>query len=189
MVAQFLRRLRRMPDRLLHRRRRRAAFTALLARQPPERVLVLCNGNIFRSPFAAAVLRRAVGPQGVRVESAGLVGPGRPSPPDALAAAATSGVDLSTHRAQLVTADLVRWADLILVMDGRQRRILCERFGRAPRDIVLLGDFDPEPVPTRGIEDPVEQSVEVCRRVYARIARCVAALVQALRGAPSAARR
>jgi protein-tyrosine phosphatase len=152
-------------------------------------MLVLCNGNIFRSPFAAAVLRRAAGPHGARVESAGLVGPGRPSPADALAAAATSGVDLSAHRAQLVTAELVRWADLILVMDGRQRRTICERFGRAQRDVMLLGDFDPQPVTTRGIEDPVEQSVELCRRVYARIERCVAALVQALWGAPAGARR
>src|SRR5256886_4153179 len=62
-VAQLLRRLRQMPDRLLHPRRRRAALESLIARQPPARVLVVCNGNIFRSPFAAAVLRRVAGPR------------------------------------------------------------------------------------------------------------------------------
>ena len=65
-------------------------------------------------------------------------------------------------------------------MDAMQRRMICERFGRSSRDVLLLGDFDPLPVSTRGIEDPVEQGPEVCARVYARIERCVEELAQAL---------
>ncbi len=182
MVSQLLRRLRQMPDRLLHPRRRRAALASLNARRPPARVLVVCNGNIFRSPFAAAVLRRVIGPRGVQVESAGFLGPGRPAPRDAQTAAARHGIDLSPHRSQLITAELVRWAELVLVMDARQRQVICDRFGRAPRDIVILGDLDRGPVFTRGIEDPVEQSVEVCQRVYGRIERCLAELVNVLWG-------
>jgi hypothetical protein len=49
--------------------------------------------------------------------------------------------------------------------------------------VLLLGDFDPLPVASRGIEDPVEQGPEVCARVYARIERCVEELAQALGGA------
>src|SRR5436190_1524782 len=67
-VSQLLRRLRQMPDRLLHPRRRLAALASLNARRPPARVLVVCNGNIFRIPFAAVVLRRVIGPRGVQVE-------------------------------------------------------------------------------------------------------------------------
>ena len=80
-VAELLRQLRRVPNRMLHRSRRRAALALLAARPRPANILVLCNGNIFRSPFAAAVLRRTVGSSGIRVESAGFIGPGRPSPP------------------------------------------------------------------------------------------------------------
>jgi hypothetical protein len=58
--------------------------------------------------------------------------------------------------------------------------------------VLLLGDFDPLPVASRGIEDPVEQGPEVCARVYARIERCVEELAQALvgitRSEPAAAR-
>jgi protein-tyrosine-phosphatase len=176
-VAELLKRLVRVPDRLLHARRRHAALASLLARQPPARVLVVCNGNMFRSPFAAAALRRVAGPR-VQVESAGFLGPGRATPRDALSAAAGRGVDLSAHRSQLITGPLVQWADLIVVMDAAQRRTLCDRFGCRERDILILGDLDPERITTRGIEDPVEQSVEVCRRVYARIERCVAELVR-----------
>jgi len=174
-----------MPDRLLHRSRRRAALGALRARRPPACVLVLCNGNIFRSPFAAAVLQRELNLRGagsMRVASAGFAAHGRPSPPHAIAAAARHGIDLAGHTSQLVVAPVARAADLIVVMEELQRRSFCERFGRATRDVLLLGDLDPMPVMSRAIEDPVEQDPEVCERVYARIERCVGELGRALGG-------
>jgi protein-tyrosine-phosphatase len=81
-----------------------------------------------------------------------------------------------------VVADLARAADLIVVMEDLQRRSICERFGRARRDVLLLGDLDPLPVMTRAIEDPVERDPEVCERVYARIERCVGELAHAVAG-------
>jgi len=172
-----------MPDRLLHRSRRRAALGALRARRPPACVLVLCNGNIFRSPFAAAVLQRELTVRGagsMRVESAGFAGHGRPSPPHAVAAAARHGIDLAGHTSQLLVAPVARAADLIVVMEELQRRTICERFGRVARDVLLLGDLDPMPVTSRAIEDPVEQGPAVCERAYARIERCVGELARAL---------
>lgn len=182
-VAELLRRLRRVRDRIRHRARRRAALAALAARRPPASVLVLCNGNIFRSPFAAALLQRELerrGAGGMSVESAGFTAPGRASPPHAIAAAARHGIDLAGHSSQLVVAPLARAAALIVVMEELQARSICERFGRSTRDVLLLGDLDPLPATSRAIEDPVEQDAEVCERVYARIERCVGELVRAL---------
>ena len=109
-VSGLLSRISRVPDRLLHNGRRRAALAALAgAERVPTSVLVICNGNIFRSPFAAAVLRRALELRGlgrVRVDSAGFAGPGRPTPADAVAAAARRAIDLSRHASQLVMADV-----------------------------------------------------------------------------------
>jgi protein-tyrosine-phosphatase len=178
LLAQFL------PKRLLHASRRRAALAALRRpRRRPAFVLFVCHGNLFRSPFAAAVLQRVLrrgGARHIQVDSAGLLGPGRRVSPTAVAAAARRGVDLAAHSSQLVLADMVRAADVVVVMDAAQRRTVSERFGRAPEDVLLLGDFDPAPAPTRGIEDPVEQGPEVCDRVYARIERCVGELAKAL---------
>jgi protein-tyrosine-phosphatase len=183
-VAGLLSELRQLPVRLLHGSRRRAALAALMrAQRPPESILFVCHGNIFRSPFAAAVLRRALdraGVSGVHVESAGLIGAGRPVPRDAIATAARRGIDLTHHTSQLVLADLVRAADVVVVMDELQRRMVCERFGRWPRHVLLLGDFDPTADTSRAIEDPVEQGPVVCERVYARIERCVGELAKAL---------
>ncbi len=174
------RRLRDAPDRLLHPVRRRAARRALLAHGRLRSVLVVCHGNICRSPFAAGLLARALGPAGTLVSSAGVVGPGRAAPAEGVIAAAHRGVDLSSHRSQLLTPVLAAEAQLIIVMDARQQRMVCERFGRAACDVIILGDLDPEAIVTRAIHDPVEQPLEAFEKSYARIDRCVEALVAAL---------
>ena len=180
-MTDLLLRVRRTPERLLHPLRRRKALDGLRGRARPTTVLVLCHGNICRSPIAAALLRRELAPLGIAVQSAGLIGLNRPAPAEAVTAAQRHNVDLATHRSRPVTADLARVADLIVVMNPTQRRLVCERFGRRTTDVLVLGDFDPVPVEMRTIGDPVDQDQEVFNRVYERISRCVRELASALR--------
>ena len=166
---------------MAHRRVRR--------RPLPQQVLVVCHGNIWRSPYAAAVLRRELSSRGwdsVRVTSAGLIGPGRPCSDIARAVAITRGLDLSGHRSRVVRPADVEAADLIVVMDEAQRWAILA-YGGDGRAVVVLGDLDPDAVETRAIQDPDAQPREVCERSYARIERCIGELVDAL--TPSAARR
>lgn len=179
-MTDLLLRVRRTPERLLHPLRRRKALQALRARPRPSTLLVVCHGNICRSPVAAALLRRELTALGIDVRSAGFLGFNRPSPAEAVAAAQRHAVNLADHRSRLVTAQLARAVDVIVVMDATQRRLVCERFGRRPEDVFVLGDFDPEPVETRMIRDPLNESPAVFDRVYDRIARCVRELVTAL---------
>jgi protein-tyrosine phosphatase len=130
--------------------------------------------------MAAALLARELAVHGITVQSAGFLGFNRPPPADALAAAVGHGLDLADHRSRLMTVDLVRSADLIVVMDAAQQRLICERFGRRPADILVLGDLDPAPVQTRTIHDPVNDGREVFEEVYERIARCVRELATIL---------
>jgi len=176
--------LRHAPDRLLHRLRRRAAKRALRARPRPRTILVVCHGNICRSPFAAGLLSRALGSAGTLVASAGFVGPGRPAPAEGSIAAARRGIDLSAHRSQLLTPVLAVEAQVIVVMDARQQRMVCERFGRLPSDVMLLGDLDSEAIDTRAIHDPIDQPLQAFEQSYARIERCVDALIDALGASP-----
>lgn len=172
-------------EQLLHPFRRRRTYAALRRRLRPAAVLVVCHGNICRSPFAAALLAREFSTEGVLVASAGFIGPNRACPPEAVTAAARRGEDLSTHRSGLLSQDLTRAADLIIVMDPAQGRAICERYGRSPRDIVVLGDLDPATLAARTIRDPIEQSADVYEATYTRIERCVAQLVAALGVVPS----
>lgn len=170
-----------VPDRLLHQLRRRRAEGQLRRRRFPTSILVVCHGNICRSPYAAGVVRRLLPTSTLRVVSAGFTGPDRPAPPDAIASAVRRGVDLSRHRSKVLVPSEVRAADLIVVMDSAQRRAICEGYHRAGRDVLVLGDLDPAPIATRAIRDPLEQPPAVFDASYARIDRCVSELVRLLR--------
>lgn len=160
--------------------RRRAAVAVVRARPTPRSLLVLCHGNICRSPFAEEVLRRHLAPAGIEVSSVGFFGPDRPPPPQALEAAHRHGVDLSAHRSRLLTSSLARHADLIVAMSADMRRAVRENYGLSTRKVLLLGDFDPGPIERRDIRDPVDQPVAVFETVYDRIANCSEALATSL---------
>lgn len=78
-------------------------------------VVVICSGNRFRSPLAAAVLRRAADGLPVRVRSFGTMDlPSGPVLPEALELAPTFGLDLGAHRSHPVAGEDLRDADLVI---------------------------------------------------------------------------
>ncbi|HEX7276977.1 MAG TPA: hypothetical protein VF244_06340 [Acidimicrobiales bacterium] len=87
-------------------------------RLDPINVLMLCTGNICRSPAAEAMLRHRLHDLGVeaRIRSAGLLDAGHPAHSNSVETLAGRGLDLSAHRSRRLTADVVRSADLILGM-------------------------------------------------------------------------
>ncbi|WP_394366824.1 low molecular weight protein-tyrosine-phosphatase [Mesoterricola silvestris] len=130
-------------------------------------VLVVCEGNHCRSPMAEALLRSGAGP-GVEVGSAGLSAlEGLPADGDAQRLMAERGLDLSAHRGRQFTPALAMAADLILVMDERQKRD-CEK--KAPRvrgRVFLLGHW--QPPESREIPDPYRRGPEAFRRALDQI--------------------
>lgn len=94
-------------------------------------ILVVCIGNICRSPMAQALLRQSL--PGVSVISAGIGAlSGYPADPSAVEVMAHHGIDISEHRAQQLTGSLVSRADLILVMDGAQKQEIQSRHPPRP---------------------------------------------------------
>jgi protein-tyrosine phosphatase len=97
--------------------------------RPNRRVLLVCAGNICRSPTAEAVLRRLGSDHpsvDLEVRSRGTHdwNAGRRAHPAMTRIAAARGYDLSGHTAAQVTADDLAWADDILVMDDENLRQL-----------------------------------------------------------------
>jgi len=95
---------------------------------PPRRVLMVCMGNICRSPTAAAVLRHHAQARGlaVEVDSAGTENyhVGDPPDPRSILHARRRGYDLTDLRArQLSAADFVRF-DVILAADELNLRTI-----------------------------------------------------------------
>lgn len=97
---------------------------------PQMRVLMVCSGNICRSPTAEGVLRarlRAAGlAERIEVDSAGTQGlhAGQPPDPRAIEIARKHGYDLSQLRARRVTGDDFLVHDRILAMDEGHLRWL-----------------------------------------------------------------
>ena len=147
-----------------------------------RRVLVMCYGNVCRSPFAAAALAQRLASAGrpdVHVESAGFIGPGRIPPRHALDAGARRNVNLSAHRSAVVEPEQVREASLVIVMSKDQADRVREVF-RTRVPIVMLGDLDPGQIRTRMIIDPWDGSPADFDACYVRIERCVDTLVREL---------
>jgi low molecular weight protein-tyrosine phosphatase len=119
--------------------------------RPTRRVLVVCAGNICRSPTAEAVLR-LLGADHPAVElevrSRGTHdwNAGRRAHPAMARIAAGRGYDLSGHTAAQVTADDLAWADDVLVMDDENLRQLARRHPDQVRRVRLLD--------AAGIPDP-----------------------------------
>lgn len=184
-LRRLARSLRHAPERALHAARRRAALGRLAAGGEPDSVLFLCQGNICRSPYAAAAFHRALPEEArarVRVASAGFIGPDRPAPPEAVSAAALRGVDLGTHRSSLLSRERIDGAALVVVMTPEQARAVRRGFHRPAAGVVVLGDLDPHPIETRAVHDPWGHAVDAYVRSYERIERCVRVLARAVAG-------
>lgn len=117
-----------------------------------ERTLMVCTGNICRSPMAQLLLadRLRKRPGGRVVESAGIAAlVGRPADPMAQELLRARGLDLSKHRGRQLTPQMLRSFDLVLVMELEQQRAIemmePSARGRVHR-IGRVGGFDvPDP--------------------------------------------
>lgn len=128
-----------------------------------RRVLVVCIGNICRSPMAEGLIRQAV-PE-VRISSAGISAlVGRGADPIAVQIMAGVGVDISAHRARMLTDAIARDADLILVMDELQKQHLATQYPYTRGKVFRLGEAASEDIP-----DPYRQDPEVFHSAFSLI--------------------
>lgn len=148
---------------------------------PAYSVLMVCTGNICRSPTADGLLRHRLRQAGlhkrVLVDSAGTHDYHVGHPPDrrSTAKAQAYGVDLSMLRARQVEAADFQRFDLILAMDQGHHDILLQLCPPQHRDKVKLYlDYAPDfgrevPDPYYGSEDGFETVWRMCDAVSAAL--------------------
>ncbi|MEF1289448.1 low molecular weight protein-tyrosine-phosphatase [Vibrio sp. M260118] len=137
-----------------------------------NRVLVVCSGNICRSPLAEVIFKREL-PQiefdsaGLLVEQSGLH--------DYSAArysqkvASFHNLDLSCHRAKQLNRELVEWSDLILVMEHEHINRLSDIVAGARAKTLLIGQW----IGVGEVADPINKG-------YAEFVDCYATLERAV---------
>ncbi len=150
-----------------------------------RRILFVCDGNIIRSPFAAAVFPRLL-PSGLQnrisTSSAGLrTTPSKSADPRAIQLAKEFGASLDFHRTQRLTPGLVENADLILVMDTLNAARFLVRYPDAKRKLFILGTFSGVTEVSRpDIRDPYSGDLDDIRRCYQTMSQRLSSLAHAL---------
>ena len=145
-------------------------------------VLFVCTGNTCRSPFAEQAMREAVERRGwhhVRVDSAGVAADwDAPASENAIRVAGEVGLDLTGHRSQPLTPELVAWADIILAM-SRSHLDAVDELGGAEK-AALLAEFAAGAAQGGSIDDPFGGDLPPYRRAFAQIESAIAGVLRKL---------
>jgi protein-tyrosine phosphatase len=147
-----------------------------------KKILFVCSGNTCRSPLAEAIAKNILpGRLDFRVDiaSAGASAlEGSPASQYSIEVGQAHALDLSTHRARLLTPALIRGADLVVTMGARHR----EMVGTLDPDTLdyafLLTNFSDHHF--GDIPDPIGGGLETYERTYQLIRDCVESMASRL---------
>jgi protein-tyrosine-phosphatase len=149
-----------------------------------KRILLVCTGNICRSPLAEALLSQALRERGapdVAVTSAGTgAWDGAPASEGAYLVGLERGLDLSGHRARLLTREVVEEADLVLTMARHHRERVHELGGEGR--VFVLGEYAGRSADDAEVSDPFGRDLDVYRQTCDELEQLVAAVAERLVG-------
>lgn len=138
-----------------------------------SKILIVCVGNICRSPMGEAVLKQALafnGRNNIQVSSAGINAlVGYPPSETSQRLMANRKIDISSYRARQLTERLISEVDLILVMEMEQKKWIEAQNPFARGKVYRLGEWSNLEIP-----DPVGQSDRFFENVLLLIEKSVA---------------
>ena len=143
-----------------------------------QSLMVVCIGNICRSPVGEALLKRAFPEK--KIWSAGLGAlEGNGADANAVAVATKHGLDLSGHVAQQIQLWMCEQADLILVMESAHVQELSARYPLTRGKVHRVGEFCPPDAAE--IPDPYRQSYEIFEQTHQLIETGISHWIERIR--------
>lgn len=137
--------------------------------------MFVCTANRYRSVIAAECFRNELVKH--KQENAWIVlsagtwaMDGMPAMPEAIEKARQMGLDIHAHRSRAITENMIREADLVLVMEGGQKEALQIEFPSLRHKVLLLteaakGGADDIPDPAAGFVDG-DIASEICKLIH-----------------------
>ncbi len=143
-------------------------------------VLILCIGNICRSPVAEGILKKMSEQYqlGLSVSSAGVHAMvDDPAQPHSIEVARARGVDITAHRARQLSAEILLEHEIVLVTDETVRKIAMQQYPFSTGKIKKIGDFRQQE-----IVDPYRKPKENFEAMYVDIENCLQDWLQKIWG-------
>ena len=132
-----------------------------------KNILVICVGNICRSPMAEYFFKQSY--PHLNIESAGISGLiGEGADAKAIQCMDALNIDMRPHIARKLNSDLIKKADLILVMSLNQQKHLEQTWPFAKGKVFRLGHWQHKNVPDPYQHDPAFFD-ETCRNIQAYV--------------------
>lgn len=142
-----------------------------------DRILVLCVGNVCRSPLAERLLRKGL--PHIDVSSAGIGAlVGYPADETAASVARERGVSLEGHSARQLSHDLMEQSDLVLVLEPGHKREVTAKYPHLSGRVMLIDQWDEG----KGIPDPYQRSREFHEHVFELIDQASKSWIEKLSG-------
>ena len=142
-----------------------------------DRILVLCVGNVCRSPLAERLLRKGL--PNLNVSSAGIGAlVGKPADETTASVAHDHGVCLEGHSARQLSQELIEQSDLVLVLEPGHKREVTTKFPHLSGRVMLLDQWGER----KGIPDPYQRSREFHEHVFELIDQASKSWIEKLSG-------
>lgn len=129
-----------------------------------NKILIVCIGNICRSPSAEKILQQLMPDKDITSAGIGAL-VDHEIEKNAAQLLETHSYNSDNHKARQVCTDIINQAELILVMEKKHQQVLMQKYPAASGKVMLLGKWNNE----EEIPDPYRKSFAVFEHAFTQI--------------------
>ena len=133
-----------------------------------KNILFVCTGNSCRSPMAEGIMKKMIEEDhSFHIYSAGISAfDGMQATKEAVMVAAANGIDISGHRALMLTKEMVKESDYIFVMEQMHKQTIIQKVKTSAKRVFLLNEFSGSYEGQVNIPDPIGRGMDFYEKIF-----------------------